>query len=595
MMRKIVDSRQLHFAGVGITVMVIGLGMLYLMVDILGWSLGFAKAVELGSSIQLNHFGNRYITYRHRNVDSWWKALIQSNIARAITAGLTWLMFLALTRIFGINYLVASAVSVAGSMVLNAMMSALWIFRDTSQPITYARWWPANWPFFTVRTWVIRTTVCCMVVVFIWLTGTTVAVYVAILAITAIMTLMAGSSLWLNLYAWHRPEYMEQVGFDAPKSPTTSFSLIAPVRNESYEVFAATIEAIAAQDHPDYEVVVVVSGDDDDETRLAVERLHAQYPSLIKVVYVTGSIKNKPLALQAALTECTKEIVGIVDAESIFARRLLVHVDTKFANSGADIVQAGVQLMNYNDSWFTLLNCLEYFRWFMSRLHLHAKQGVITLGGNSVFFKRSVLDALDGWDVYNLTEDAELSIRASAAGYKVVVAYSAELATQEETPATKRAIMVQRRRWMQGFLQTVSKGEWRKLQGSKRFIALYLLLTPRSQALSGFMLPISLLTMFWLKLPTIIVMATYLPTALTILAIATDLVLLHEFGEQFGKRTTGKHWLWLVIGTPMYQAMLSIAGVEAAWRHWRGINVWDKTAHNGLHLTAAVTTSRKEA
>ena len=52
-------------------------------------------------------------------------------------------------------------------------------------------------------------------------------------------------------------------------------------------------------------------------------------------------------------------------------------VNTTMLEKGASIVQAGVQLMNYGSSWYSVQNVLEYFFWFKSRLRFHAKVGMI--------------------------------------------------------------------------------------------------------------------------------------------------------------------------------------------------------------------------
>jgi hypothetical protein len=44
------------------------------------------------------------------------------------------------------------------------------------------------------------------------------------------------------------------------------------------------------------------------------------------------------------------------------------------------VVQGGVQLMNYQSKWYSVLNVLEYFFWFKSRLHYHARLGMTPPG-----------------------------------------------------------------------------------------------------------------------------------------------------------------------------------------------------------------------
>jgi glycosyltransferase XagB len=88
----------------------------------------------------------------------------------------------------------------------------------------------------------------------------------------------------------------------------------------------------------------------------------------------------------------------VFDAEDEVHPELLRHVDARFAIPAADVVQGGVQLMNYRSSWYALRNVLEYYFWFLSRLHFHAQQRFIPLGGNTVFIRTDRLRQVGGWD-----------------------------------------------------------------------------------------------------------------------------------------------------------------------------------------------------
>ena len=84
---------------------------------------------------------------------------------------------------------------------------------------------------------------------------------------------------------------------------------------------------------------------------------------------------------------------------------------------GRPVVQCGVQLMNYADRWFSALNVLEYFFWFKSRMHYHARGGDGAPGGqHRLRPTRTCWSDLGGWDQNCLTEDADLGIRLSARG-----------------------------------------------------------------------------------------------------------------------------------------------------------------------------------
>lgn len=75
----------------------------------------------------------------------------------------------------------------------------------------------------------------------------------------------------------------------------------------------------------------------------------------------------------------------------------------------------------------------------------------IPLGGTSVFFRRNVLEKLDGWDAHNVTEDADLGIRLARAGYQTTLISSVTL---EEANNKAWPWIKQRSRWLKGYLIT---------------------------------------------------------------------------------------------------------------------------------------------
>ena len=68
------------------------------------------------------------------------------------------------------------------------------------------------------------------------------------------------------------------------------------------------------------------------------------------------------------------------------------------------------------------------------RLHFHADQRFIPLGGNTVFARTRLLRAVGGWDRNCLAEDCEIGVRLSTRGARVAVAYDPRVVTREETP-----------------------------------------------------------------------------------------------------------------------------------------------------------------
>ncbi len=257
--------------------------------------------------------------------------------------------------------------------------------------------------------------------------------------------------------------------------------------------------------------MLVVVGDDDHGMLEAAKRAHRLSPHLIRVVVDSGTPKTKPRALNAALPFCRGDVVGVFDAEDDVHPDLLAAVDHQFRATDADVVQGGVQLMDFWSSWFSLANVLEYFFWFRSRLHFHADHGFVPLGGNTVFVRAEVLRGAGGWDDGCLAEDCELGVRLSASGAKISVAYEPTLVTREETPDTLSALVRQRTRWNQGYLQVLLKGDWLRLPWpTQRLLAVYTLGLPFFQALVGVFVPLSLVTMAFVKVPVGLALVSFL-------------------------------------------------------------------------------------
>ncbi|MGN6090276.1 MAG: glycosyltransferase [Actinomycetales bacterium] len=405
------------------------------------------------------------------------------------------------------------------------------------------------------------------------------------LLMTAVLFVVALSTVMWMVDSWRVPEAAAETAFPEPDSPRLSFSLLVPARHEE-RVLASTVNRLLLQDHPRFEVLVIVG--DDDEGTAAVARSLAEADPRVTVVVDDHEQKNKPRALNAALPACAGDIIGVVDAEDQVATTLLRHVDAVFRKDRAHVVQGGVQLMNFRTSWWSLRNVLEYFFWFSSRLHFHARARFIPLGGNTVFARADLLRKAGGWDPDCLAEDCELGVRLSSWGARVSVAFDPELATREETPPTLRGLYKQRTRWNQGYLQVLRKGEWRRLPTrAQRLMAVYLLSMPFAQAIAGVMIPCAILTMLFLKAPDAFVLATFAPLLPTAVMVAIEVAGLREFGRVFGERVRLRDYVKLLLGTLPYQLVLAAAAVRAAVRELRGVRGWEKTEHVGAHLPVA--------
>jgi cellulose synthase/poly-beta-1,6-N-acetylglucosamine synthase-like glycosyltransferase len=413
--------------------------------------------------------------------------------------------------------------------------------------------------------------------------------YLLYVAVALVVGVVGVSTLIWMLHAWRTPDSLTESRLEADgREMTHSFSLIVPARHEE-AVLEATLSRLISSDHPDFEVLVVV-GADDPGTREVAERMAGRHPELIKVIVDSSWPKSKPKALNAALPYCSGMITGVFDAEDDVHPALLRRVDQCFQTTSSDIVQAGVQLMNFRSSWYTVHNVLEYYFWFRSRLHVHARQRFIPLGGNTVFIRTPILRAVAGWQDC-LAEDCEIGVRLSALGARTAVFYEPELVTREECPPTLGAFIKQRTRWNQGYLQTLAERYWLRLPLRQRALGAYILGSPYVMALAWVMIPIAICTAVAVKAPIEITLISFLPVAPLIAMLVTQVVGLGEFCRLYGERRPSvRDYARLVLGLPVYQAVLALAAARAVVREARGARGWDKTAHLGLHLGLAAGT-----
>jgi cellulose synthase/poly-beta-1,6-N-acetylglucosamine synthase-like glycosyltransferase len=293
-------------------------------------------------------------------------------------------------------------------------------------------------------------------------------VFATLATFSVVLSAQSAYTLYMMIYTWEQPE-AERLA-RAPERfapPRLSFTVMLPARHEE-DVIQQTIENVARANYPPelLQVFVICRTDDQgtiDEALIKMEQLQDEGLDIVDVVAFDDTPINKPHGMNHALQFADRDVVTIFDAEDDVHPEIFNIVNTVMVSEGVKVVQAGVQLMNYQSRWYSTLNVLEYFFWFKSRLHYHAKFGSIPLGGNTVFFGRDVLLRLGGWDETNLTEDADMGLRISQMGERVRVIYDDRYVTREETPPTLTHFIKQRTRWSQGFMQTLGKGTWKHM------------------------------------------------------------------------------------------------------------------------------------
>lgn len=467
-------------------------------------------------------------------------------------------------------------------------------------------------------------------VVFGSLTGLQVTLLTFFTVVSLLNLCMSSLEVNWRMHTSRTPEAQQAMPFPeatTPEEAGISFALLVPALHEA-KVIGRTLFDMAKATYHNVKIYVTLRHFDSDTIAAAVavrervdayRRLGTNLSKGIKVVehHYGAHEKGKPYQLNHALQVIEGEdFVGVMDAEDMVHPELLAHVaKTIQDNPDVDIVQSGVQLMNLDlhvpedatwlqrkwlhiRGWFCLHNCMEYFFWFSSRMFYQVSQGVVPLGGNTVFIRRSLLEELGGWPT-TLTEDCALGIRAAAyKKAKVIAIYDPRFVTKEETPsrliirrvkgnkAEKASTLVsQRCRWDQGFLEEFLAGHWRMLETRKeRLIASYILGMPFIQAFNALMLPLSIFAAIWLVGPVPLVLFMFTPLVPLFMTLILQLIALFEFAKLYDKKLHLRHYLSLIIGFYPYQLVLGWAALVSIKRLLEGNNDWELTSHFGLHL-----------
>jgi glycosyltransferase XagB len=616
------------FTVVGASVAGLGHVMLKLLIAA-GLAAALANVVQAITTLQVNFVANRYLTWRDRMAGSrvgLRRPWLRFQVARGAGLLLTVVLFPITAPRTGTTVAYWSLL-VAGT-VANFLTDKYWSFSpdapargrlraagmEAAPPDAPARERRAAGPR--------RLLVLALV--------TAVALGLAawflnwfILIGSLLMVLIATTTVAFQLYKWWRPELGDPQRYGRPDGPRLPGVILVPMRHEE-AVAGRTLDRLARLDHPDYWVVPIIDHPDDPGTARIGHAKAREHPGKVLVCPYPEDTDthNKPIGLNAAVRMLDQlgipyEWVGIADAEDLFHPDLLRLVDYRFRVTGAGVVQCGVQLMNFGSdprslplpagrlpslrrwwkahasAWWRVSNVLEYFKWFQSRLKFQAAAGVMPLGGNTVFFRRQLLEALrqrDGtyWDERCLTEDCKIGITASVLGFKVDVVFVDELVTREETPPSLAAFIRQRVRWMQGFIHVFTEWEWLRLPTpTQRVLGGWVLGFQFFQAFSGVLAPAGLALALLHKTPVLLTLVATIPLALGVLNVILDMVLLSLFGRTFGQRVRLRDYAFLAVGAYPFQVVLSMAALWAVTRFALGRNDWVKTQHQGRHLDAA--------
>jgi len=333
--------------------------------------------------------------------------------------------------------------------------------------------------------------------------------------------------------------------------------------------------------------------EDDDKTLNAVRNL--DFPAVFEVIVVPFHMpKTKPKACNYGLHFSRGKYLTIYDAEDVPDTDQLKKVVALF-NKLPDnyiVIQSALNYFNRNENFLTRMFTLEYSYWFDYMLPgLDTFDIPIPLGGTSNHFKFEYLIELGGWDPFNVTEDADLGVRAYDKGYKVAIVNST---TYEEANNEMFNWVRQRSRWIKGYMQTHlvhmrnPVALWKKL-GWKGFLGFNFFIgaTP----ITFLIYPLLLVIFFFYVVFDLDTIRTFFPDWVLFMSIVNlmvgNILMIYVNMMAVFKRRYYELILFAV-ANPVYWLLHSWAAYKGLYQLIVKPFYWEKTNH-GLSKTHSVT------
>jgi len=364
-----------------------------------------------------------------------------------------------------------------------------------------------------------------------------------------------------------------------------AYTVLVPLYREAASV-PSLVRALSGLDYPSEQLEIkFLVESDDHETAAAFEG--NLLPSMEVLVVPDGAPRTKPRALMHGLALARGELVTVYDAEDRPQPDQLKKAAVAFAMEPDTLacLQGRLAIDNSSDGFLSRQFALEYAVLFDQLLPwFSGRNWPFPLGGSSNHFRRSALEAVGGWDPYNVTEDADLGVRLARFGFSSAVLGSS---TFEEAPAAWPSWTAQRARWYKGWFQTVAVHLRRPRQivseiGWKRLL-------PLTALVCGSFLMIAVHPLFVMVLMGYAIGIVPLPAAETLV----QKLLLAAGGLAFFLGYSGAIWsTWQAAAKrklkpglvdflmlPLYWLCASVAFYRAIWDFLRKPHHWHKTEH----------------
>lgn len=244
------------------------------------------------------------------------------------------------------------------------------------------------------------------------------------------------------------------VTVDAAYRPKVSVHV--PCYNEPPDMLIQTLNALAALDYPDYEVLVIDNNTADPAVWEPVQAHCQTLGSRFRFFHVAPLAGFKAGALNHALerTAADAEVIAVIDSDYRVDPAWLKHLVPHFVDPGIAVVQAPQDYHDAHESLFKRLCYDEYKGFFHIGMVTRNDRDAIIQHGTMTMIRHSVLQRLR-WAEWCITEDAELGLRVFQEGLSA--AYIPQSYGKGVMPDNFVDYRKQRFRWAYGSVQILKQ------------------------------------------------------------------------------------------------------------------------------------------
>ncbi|MBF0272330.1 MAG: glycosyltransferase [Magnetococcales bacterium] len=199
-------------------------------------------------------------------------------------------------------------------------------------------------------------------------------------------------------------------------------SIHVPAYNEPPDMMIRTLDSLANLKYPHFEVLVIDNNTKDPAIWEPVREHCAKLGERFRFFHENPLAGFKAGALNYALrhTDPKAEVIAVIDSDYLVDPDWLYELAPHFQKPEIAIVQAPQDYYDQGESTFKSMCYAEYRGFFFIGMVTRNERNAIIQHGTMTMVRRTVLEDVNGWAEWCITEDAELGLRIFEKGFQAL-------------------------------------------------------------------------------------------------------------------------------------------------------------------------------